>query len=485
MARPILILISLICVAVSSYAQRTITLPKGTELNLRLLADNVGYPASMTQGNDGYLWLTDRVSGNVLRVHPITGVTTTVLTVDISVSPSDPNVRGGLYGIALHPSFTTGTPIVFVTSTRVGDTLVVERYRFDGEKLIEPRRIFATGGVPLSQGLTLETLADNTLLVSVGSYDNLDPNKMENVNGKVIRMTFEGEAVPSNPHFSETFPKSAGSYIYTSGHRNPLGLVQVPPTSSVNAGVIYSTEMGPLSFDEVNRLEAGSNYGWLNIAGYCTSAPQGMKCPLATMNQAPSGMAYYGSNAIPDWTNSLLIGTLRGRGLVVANLNEGGLVTNIDATRPSDDVMTLDEGQLIDLSLEGETERIMDVTVAQDGRVYAALYESGDAKRGRIVVLENPAVHNPTSVEGSDLAVSAGFSYGPNPARNELRIRLDEASPSQWTVSVVDIKGRTMYSVEVASSATEVLIPTASLASGVYMLVIKNESSTKTATFSR
>lgn len=485
MIRTLVVLVSLLLLANSLFAQRSITLPQGTQLNMRLVADNVGYPSCMTQEDGGALWLTDRSTGKILRIVPSTGEITMVLQIDLTVSPTDPAVRGGVFGIALHPQFSNGSPIVFVSSTRVGDTLVIERYRFDGQRLVEPMLIFSTPGVPVSQGLTLETLADNTLLVSVGSFDNLDPNRMENVNGKLIRMSFEGNTLPSNPLFSETFPKSAQSYIYSAGHRNPLGIVQVPAYSSVLAGTIYSTEMGPLSFDEINRIEPGANYGWLNIAGYCTSADGGLKCPLATMNQAPSGVAYYGSSAIPEWTNSLLIGTLRGRGLVVAKLDDAGKVTNIDATKASDDVMTYDEGQLVDLSLEGEIERIMDVTVTRDGRVFAALYESGDAKRGRIVSLENPAVHGPLSVDGEGYEVRTGFSFGPNPAKNELKVRLNEPSTTSWTVTITDINGKAVSSSTQPSSSTEVVIPTVSLASGVYIIVIQNGASTMSSTFSR
>lgn len=209
MIRTLVVLVSLLLLANSLFAQRSITLPQGTQLNMRLVADNVGYPSCMTQEDGGALWLTDRSTGKILRIVPSTGEITMVLQIDLTVSPTDPAVRGGVFGIALHPQFSNGSPIVFVSSTRVGDTLVIERYRFDGQRLVEPMLIFSTPGVPVSQGLTLETLADNTLLVSVGSFDNLDPNRMENVNGKLIRMSFEGNTLPSNPLFSETFPKSA------------------------------------------------------------------------------------------------------------------------------------------------------------------------------------------------------------------------------------------------------------------------------------
>ena len=44
------------------------------------------------------------------------------------------------------------------------------------------------------------------------------------------------------------------------GHRNQTGLRFDPAT-----GDLWSTEFGPAGGDELNRIEAGKNYGWLLI----------------------------------------------------------------------------------------------------------------------------------------------------------------------------------------------------------------------------
>ena len=48
--------------------------------------------------------------------------------------------------------------------------------------------------------------------------------------------------------------------IYSIGHRNPLGLTIDP-----NTGEIWSTEFGPRGGDELNRIQAGKNYGWMDV----------------------------------------------------------------------------------------------------------------------------------------------------------------------------------------------------------------------------
>lgn len=485
MLRPTLLMIVLLALVVVAPAQKSFTLDKGTTITMRLVADNVGYPGTLTQETNGMLWMSDRFTGRVLRIDPGTGATTTVLEVKLTSDPKDPSIVGGVYGIALHPAFANGMPFVFVSTTTADNRLIIEKYRFNGVNLINPEIIYATNNVPHLLGLTMKILADNTLLVSVGSYDTQDPVRLDVVNGKLIRMTLDGDAVPSNPMYDRSNPHSARSYIYTWGHRNPLGIAQVPVTSATNPGAVYSTECGPLSFDEVNRIEAGKNYGWLNTAGYLATPPNGLTCPLATLNQAPSGLAYYPSSAIPEWTNTLLMGTLRGNGMVVAELDASGAVSNIDASRPSDDVMVLGSGQLIDLSMDGESERIIDLSVSVDGRVYAVLYESGGSKHGRLVALENPAVHGPLSVDDNDYTSSNGFRFGPNPTTEVLTLSLDAPFTSTWSATIIDLTGRVVDTQSYSPATSQVAFSTAALSSGAYMLVVKDATTTKTVTFIR
>ncbi|MCX6139519.1 MAG: PQQ-dependent sugar dehydrogenase [Candidatus Kapabacteria bacterium] len=485
MVRSILLLCALLTLTVVSTAQRSITLPGKTVVNIRLVAENLEHPAVLTQQADGMLWVTERTSGKVLRINPGTGASTSVLEKQLSVSPQDPSIKGGLFGISLHPSFDNGMPYVFISSTTADNSLIVEKYRFIDGRLMEPQVLFTAKNVPHDLGLTLEALADNTLLVCVASFDNMDPITLSNVNGKIIRMTFDGDAVPTNPMYDAADPRSARSYIYTWGHRNPLGLTQVPMINASMPGAVFSSECGPYSFDELNRIQPGGNYGWLVDHGYTTTPSAGLTCPLATLNQGPSGIAYYSSSAIPEWTNSLLVGTLRGNGMVIAELTANGAVSNIDPSRPSDDVMVLSNGRLIDLTLgDGET-RISDVSVSADGRVFVALSDFGDVKNGRILAIENPAVHGPLAVDDGNLTASTGFRYGPNPVADVLTVSLDTPFTSAWSASIVDLNGRTATTASYSSATTQVTLSTSNLSAGAYMLVVKDAATTRTVTFIR
>ena len=89
--------------------------------------------------------------------------------------------------------------------------------------------------------------------------------------------------------------------------------------------------------DELNRVEAGKNYGW-PVIGYGThywwtkigegTAKPGMEQPVYYWDPviAPSGMAFYTGAAFPGWRGNILIGSLR-PGLLVRLTLEHDRVT--------------------------------------------------------------------------------------------------------------------------------------------------------------
>ena len=93
--------------------------------------------------------------------------------------------------------------------------------------------------------------------------------------------------------------------IYTLGHRNPLGLYFHPMT-----GELWSTEEGPQGGDELNRIEAGKNYGWAivslgrnydgTVVGKGFTAP-GMEDPVVFWVPAIaiSGLSFYDGDKFP------------------------------------------------------------------------------------------------------------------------------------------------------------------------------------------
>jgi glucose/arabinose dehydrogenase len=114
---------------------------------------------------------------------------------------------------------------------------------------------------------------DGYLWMTMGEAGEGDrAQQMDTLSGKVLRMTREGQPAPDNPFLDRPYPFSL---IYTLGHRNPQGLAFLPGT-----GTAYVTEHGPSDNDEVNRLEAGGNYGWPELRGKAGEA--GFIDPITT-----------------------------------------------------------------------------------------------------------------------------------------------------------------------------------------------------------
>ena len=86
----------------------------------------------------------------------------------------------------------------------------------------------------------------------------------ESLNGKILRLTLDGDAAPDNPFDNE---------VWSWGHRNPQGLLFKPGTN-----ILYAAEHGPRTDDEVNLIERGRNYGWPTVTGTCDTAEEREFC---------------------------------------------------------------------------------------------------------------------------------------------------------------------------------------------------------------
>lgn len=101
----------------------------------------------------------------------------------------------------------------------------------------------------------------------------------ESLNGKILRMTPEGDVPADNPF--------AGSLVYSLGHRNPQGLAWD------DAGRLYAAEFGQDTWDEVNLIVPGGDYGWPEVEG--TGGGDEFIDPLVqwpTDEASPSALAY-------------------------------------------------------------------------------------------------------------------------------------------------------------------------------------------------
>lgn len=135
---------------------------------------------------------------------------------------------------------------------------------------------------------------DGMLYVTVGDAGDAgnaqDPSSL---NGKILRITPTGEVPQDNPFASP---------VYSLGHRNPQGIAWGED------GRMWASEFGQNTWDELNIIEPGSNYGWPIVEGHGGNADYvDPAFQWATSDASPSGLT------VVD--NTLFMAALRGQKL--------------------------------------------------------------------------------------------------------------------------------------------------------------------------
>jgi aldose sugar dehydrogenase len=249
----------------------------------------------------------------------------------------DANGQGGLLDVALAPDFEASSRIFFsysepreggngtsVASAKLAlndkgggsleDVKVIFRQEptYDGDKHFGSRLVFGSKG---------------ELFVTVGERSDAavraQAQEIASGLGKVFRIDQSGAPLPDNPFVNQNGAKPE---IWSLGHRN------MQAAALDGEGRLWTVEHGPKGGDELNRPEAGKNYGWPEVTygidysggpiGEGITANGETQQPVYYWDPviAPSGMAYYTGDAFPEWKGAFLIGGLVAQAVVVVHL---------------------------------------------------------------------------------------------------------------------------------------------------------------------
>lgn len=307
-----------------------------TAVRAEVLARGLDHPWALAFVDGGRMLVTER-PGRLRLVEPDGRVGPPIE----GVPAVDAVGQGGLLDVITDSGFATNRRIYFCFAEPAASgggnstALATARLSDDGRRLEQVRVIFSQ--IPkvssrLHFGCRIVEAPDGHLFLALGErFQRMrDAQTLDNHHGKVVRLRKDGSSPPDNPLVRQS---GAMPEIWSWGHRNPQGATWGPD------GRLWVIEHGPQGGDEINRPEAGKNYGWPVITfgenygggaiGEGLTAMPGMEQPLHhwTPSIAPSGMAFLRSDRYgPAWQGNLFVGSLKFRYLARLELQNGRVV---------------------------------------------------------------------------------------------------------------------------------------------------------------
>lgn len=337
------------------------------QLTRQVLVEGLEHPWGMAQLPDGTWLVTERpgrlrlVGADGALSRPISGVP------DV-----DNRDQGGLLDVAIADDFAQ-TRRVWVSFAeprdggKTGTAVATGTLSADGRALEGVQVIWQqtpAWSSTMHYGSRLVFDGAGGLFVTTGERSVRDARPLaQNVTttlGKVVRIDPMTGAPMGDPGVAEALPE-----IWSWGHRNMQGATLGPD------GALWTIEHGPKGGDELNRPQAGLNYGW-PVATYgveYSGAPigdgttrlEGTEQPLYYWDPviAPGGMTFYDGPMFADWQGDLLIGGLGAGALVRLELADNRVT-----------------GEARHLQGIG---RVRDVEIAQDGAIMLLTDEANGA----------------------------------------------------------------------------------------------------------
>ncbi|WP_406173705.1 PQQ-dependent sugar dehydrogenase [Streptomyces sp. NBC_00996] len=253
---------------------------KGSVKVVRTVTEDLNTPWGLAPLPEGGLLVSSRDEGTITRVDEKTGEKTELGEVP-GVAPAG---EGGLMGIALSPGYASDH-MIYAYFTTASDNRIV-RMLYDerkpaGEQLGAPDTIFK--GIPkgmIHNGGRIAFGPDKMLYAGAGETgDRGLAQDKKSLGGKILRMTPDGEPAPGNPF--------GDSVVYSYGHRNVQGLAWDDKQR------LWASEFGQDTWDELNQIKPGDNYGWPVVEGKGDNPKY--HNPIAqwhTDDASPSGITY-------------------------------------------------------------------------------------------------------------------------------------------------------------------------------------------------
>lgn len=500
-------------------------------------------------GPNDSLWVTENSAYLISRISVATGVKTQLVdlratdgTINFPQGGANPP-QGGLMGLAIHPNLYSSDPAVrnakpwvyaaYVfnkgscpgTNTSCIYTTKIVRFVYNGNSLSSPVTIINTipGSSDHNSGRlvfspVIEPGADAAhtqyrlyyTVGDMGAGQFLNTTRAENaqnvdiMEGKVLRLNSESDGdagqdawIPNDNPFFNGAPITPRDYVFTLGHRNAQGLAWGTVSGT---DILYSTEQMDRSDDEVNIIQAGKNYGWDQVSGYCEGNVNGFKigqnlsaneqafCSVTPTNMEPiftthtetaanmaalyaqsnnqlwptiasSSVDFYGRVQIPGWNSSLLISSLKQDKVYRLKLNASG-------TGITGDTISY---------FRGDGNRIRRIRVGPTGTKFYVAHDASAAINGGAILeytYTGPVLSLNNNPGARPARVNDLISIYPNPTSGFLYVHGKKELRKPLLVQIFDIYGRMLK--EVTSFRNDFPVDVSSFMPGTYLLKLYN-----------
>jgi PQQ-dependent dehydrogenase (s-GDH family) len=526
-------------------------------------------PWEVAYGPDDSLWVTESMNYKIWKIHPGNKGVRLLLDMsgnkDFTASSVGLWPQGGLMGIAFHPQFNTGKPWVYIayvyhvvscptttcyctTSPPCVYNTQIVRYNYNTASGKLTPMDTLTKNFPLqgsndhnSGRIRISPIPESDgayhLYYTIGDMGagNNNNNKYRTnyaqdttvLQGKVLRLNTEPDAgqsggaewIPDDNPFPTGAAATAKTAIYSYGHRNPQGLT----FGSVNGGasyILYSSEHGDKSDDEINIILPHTNYGWPKVAGLCddnyTTLPNDTMylaskpvmsetgfCDTAAMQEpifsfynwsrhatdtsgaysnnmnwptvAPASIAFYGNGYIPGWNYSLLVPTLK-NGFFRLPLKSDGL--SIDSAQtPTDTFHYLAGYRLRNITIAPTGDTLFVAvdnsccTLGPTGAIGNSIASPATGFILRMVYLVTLALDTTSKPIVPSPPVPTCKVY-PNPAHNTLYVQGSPTERRPWLATLYDMTGNAVRQIQTTDESFSLDLH--GLAKGIYVFRLIN-----------
>jgi len=253
---------------------------------------------------------------------------------NFTVLPSLATGDRGLIGVTFDPDFANNKFVYFYYTAQDKLNYLVRFSAAADTATDNPVIIYHTTSPSelLHVGGSIGFGADGKLYFTVGD-NGYPPNAqvLDNPHGKILRINKDGSIPADNP-----FVNTPGALpeIWAYGLRNPWRF----QFDSVT-GKMYDGDVGANTWEEVNRIEKGKNYGWPTCEGNC--GVSGMTNPLYTYNHdntssaVTGGPVYRGSMFPNEYYGRYFFGDYARGFIKTLSFDGAGNVTNVENFDPA------------------------------------------------------------------------------------------------------------------------------------------------------